>query len=204
MFDVIPTRKPRVSGWPLGALWVCALSLVALHGALAAPPNGLPNGSPNGSPNGLTREDLIGAWRLVRIDYSGPHGSTVDPFYQPGSTGLLIYDQSGWMSVDIVAPNRARFEVPSQRIAMRDGEELAALKVSAFDGYYTYHGTWEFNAATSELVHHVASSLLAAENGVTYTQKVSLQGGRLVFTNRSGAQGEETVRLKIWERVGRH
>jgi hypothetical protein len=200
MDDVIPTRKSRVSSSLHCALWVCALSIGALHGALAAPPTGLPNGSPNG----LTREDLIGVWRLVRIDYSGPHGATVDPFYQPGSTGLLIYDKSGWMSVDIVAPDRARFDVPSQRIAMRDGEELAALKVSAFDSYYTYHGTWELNAATSELTHHVTSSLLAAEIGVTYTQKVSLQGGRLVFTNRSGAQGEETVRLKIWERVGRH
>ena len=78
------------------------------------------------------------------------------------------------------------------------------MKVSAFDSYYAYDGTWEFNAATSEIAHHVASSLLAAESGVTYTQKVSLEGGHLVFTNRSGAPGRETVRLKIWERVGRH
>jgi hypothetical protein len=38
---------------------------------------------------------------------------------------------------------------------------------------------------------------------MTYTQKVSLEGDRLIFTNRSGAKGEETVRRKIWERVGR-
>jgi hypothetical protein len=200
MDEVDPARKPRVSASLSSALWACALSIVALHGAGADAPQIMPNGLPNV----LTREDLIGVWRLVRIDYSGPHGSTVDPFYQRGSTGLLIYDRSGWMSVDIVAPHRARFEVPGQRIAMRDGAELAALKVSAFDSYYAYHGTWEFDAATSELAHHVASSLLPAEGGVTYTQKVSLQGGHLVFTNRSGEQGEETVRLKIWERVGRH
>jgi hypothetical protein len=174
------------------ALWICALSLIAVHDASGQ------------ATRPLTREDLIGVWRLVRIDYAGPHGSTVDPFYQAGSSGLLIYDPSGWMSVDIVAPHRARFEVPSQRIAMRDGEEIAALKVSAFDSYYTYHGTWEFDAATSQLVHHVAASLLAAESGITYTQQASLQGGHLVLTNRSGAPGEETVRLKIWERVGGH
>jgi hypothetical protein len=204
MDDVHPARKARVSAFLSCALWACALSIVALHGAVAEPPKGMPNRSPTGSPTVLTREDLIGVWRLVRIDYSGPHGSTVDPFYQAGSTGLLIYDRSGWMSVDIVAPHRARFEVPSQRIAMQDGAELAALKVAAFDSYYAYDGTWEFNAATSELAHHVTSSLLAAESGVTYTQKVSWEGGHLIFTNRSGAQGEETVRLKIWERVGRH
>ncbi len=200
MAEGYPPRKARASASPYCALWACALSIVALHGAEADPPEVMPNGSTNV----LTREDLIGVWRLVRIDYSGPHGSTVDPFYQAGSTGLLIYDRSGWMSVDIVAPHRARFEVPGQRIAMQDGAELAALKVSAFDSYYAYHGTWEFDAATSELAHHVASSLLPAETGATYTQKVSLEGGHLIFTNRSGAKGEEAVRLKIWERVGRH
>lgn len=193
MDDVHAARKTRVPASLACALWICALSLAALNGAVAGPPKSV-----------LTREDLIGVWRLVRIDYSGPHGSTVDPFYQADSTGLLIYDRSGWMSVDIVAPHRPRFEVPSQRIAMQDGAEIAALKVSAFDSYYAYDGTWEFNAASSEIAHHVVSSLLAAESGVTYTQKVSLEGGHLIFTNRSGAQGRETVRLKIWERVGRH
>jgi hypothetical protein len=192
MDDVFAVRCRRVASRLHGAFCICALSLVALHGAFAQ------------APKGLTRDDLIGAWRLVRIEYSGPHGSTVDPFYQAGSSGLLIYDKSGWMSVDIAAPDRARFEVPSQRRAMRDGGELSALKLAAFDSYYAYHGTWEFDAATSVVTHHVASSLLPAESGVIYTQKVSLEGGHLVFTNRSGAAGEETVRLKIWERIIRH
>lgn len=155
------------------------------------------------SPHRLNREELIGAWRLVRIEYSGPHGSTVDPFYQADSTGLLIYDASGRMSVRIAAPGRRSFETPSRRPTPDDDAKLAALKVSAFDSYYAYDGTWDFHADTSELVHHVASSLLPAENGMTYTQKVSLEGDRLVFSNRGVEQGEATERRKIWERIGR-
>ncbi|MGD0492872.1 MAG: lipocalin-like domain-containing protein [Steroidobacteraceae bacterium] len=155
------------------------------------------------APERLTRDGLLGVWRLVRIEYSGPHGSTVDPFYQAGSSGLLIYDVSGWMSVDIAAPGRRAFEVPGQRLSPDADGNLAAMKAAAFDGYYAYDGTWEFDAATSELIHHVVRSLLPAENGVTYTQKVSLEGGRLIFSNRSGANGEETLRRKIWERVER-
>jgi hypothetical protein len=156
-----------------------------------------------GPPGHLTRDQLIGVWRLVRIEYSGPHGASDDPFYQKGSTGLLIYDATGWMSVDIVAPDRRSFEIPSRRTAPETDASVEALKSAAFDSYYTYHGTWSFDAATSELTHHVVSSLLPAETGMTYGQKVSLEGNRLIFTNRSGAKGEETVRRKIWERVGR-
>jgi hypothetical protein len=42
----------------------------------------------------LSRNDLIGVWRLVRIEYSGSHGAIADPFYQADSTGLIIYDSS--------------------------------------------------------------------------------------------------------------
>jgi hypothetical protein len=155
-----------------------------------------------GSSEPLTRERLVGVWRLVRIEYSDPRGSTVDPFYQEGSTGLLIYDSSGWMSVRISAPNRTAFEVPGRRVgAGSDDSSLDPSKRSAFDSYYVYDGRWELDPKTSELTHHVLSSLLPAENGMTYTQKASLEDGHLVFSNRSG---EGIVRRKIWERAGSH
>ncbi len=47
----------------------------------------------------LTRQQLIGTWRLVSIDCSGPKGPIPDPFYQPDSIGIIIYDSTGWMSV---------------------------------------------------------------------------------------------------------
>lgn len=183
-------RRP-VRAWLLFLIGACALAGAGLRSSHAA------------APERLTRDGLLGVWRLVRIEYSGPHGSTVDPFYQAGSSGLLIYDVSGWMSVDIAAPGRRAFEVPGQRLSPDADGNLAAMKAAAFDGYYAYDGTWEFDAATSELIYHVVRSLLPAENGVTYTQKVSLEGGRLIFSNRSGANGEETLRRKIWERVER-
>ena len=42
----------------------------------------------------LRKEQLMGAWRLVSMDYRGPDNASVDPFYQPDSTGLgtgLLY-----------------------------------------------------------------------------------------------------------------
>lgn len=51
------------------------------------------------------------------------------------------------------------------------------------------------------VVHHVKSSLIPAETGLDYSQKVTLEGGRLIFTTRNGNGGEETVRRKVWERI---
>jgi hypothetical protein len=143
---------------------------------------------------------LVGAWRLEAIEYRGPNGETLDPFYQAGSSGIIIYDPSGWMSVQIVAPNRRGVEAPPLRVP-RDAGGDAALKAEAFDTYYSYYGTWDFDIATSVVTHHVKSSLITAESGLSYAQTVLLDGGRLIFTVRSGAPGRETLRRKIWERV---
>jgi len=144
---------------------------------------------------------LIGAWRLAAIEYSGPHGETVDPYYQAGSSGIIVYDPSGWMSVQIAAPNRRKWKVPEVRVPRPAGEDHAALKAEAFDTYYSYYGTWDYDAATSVVTHHVKSSVISAETGLDYAQTVTLEGGRLIFTVRSGSQGTETVRRKVWERL---
>ena len=149
----------------------------------------------------VTRQDLIGAWQLVRIEYSGPHGPIVDPYYQVGSTGVIIYEPSGWMSVHIVAPHRRAWEIPASRSSPAAMSQDMALKAAAFDTYYTYFGTWDLDEATSVVTHHVKSSLIPAESGLSYSQNVTIEDGRLIFTVRSGSKGEETVRRKVWERV---
>jgi lipocalin-like protein len=156
--------------------------------------------APGASSPPVRRGDLVGAWRLIGMTYSGPDGHT-DPFYQADSSGLIMYDASGWMSVQIGAPHRPRWEVAAGRLASAGGE--APLKAAAFDGYYAYYGTWDFDERSSVVTHHVASALLPAETGLDYSQSVMLDRGRLVFTTRTRGPGGEVVRTKTWERAGR-
>jgi glycerol-3-phosphate dehydrogenase len=105
-------------------------------------------------------------------------------------TGLLIYDPSGWMSVQIVGHPRPAMAVPESRpatpaAAARD----AQLKSAVLDTYYAYFGTWDYDDATSTVTHHIESSLIPGEDGVSYSQEVAFDGGHLVFTNRSQAPG---------------
>jgi hypothetical protein len=152
-----------------------------------------------GTPH-LTRQQLIGAWRLMRIEYSDSSGQTADPFYQPNSTGLIVYDSSGWMSVHISAPHRRAFDVPASRSSSTTAQN-APLKAAAFDTYYAYFGTWDLDEESSVVTHHVESSLIPAETGLRYAQKAAVEGNRLIFTVCTNTRDGHSVRKKIWERV---
>jgi hypothetical protein len=147
-----------------------------------------------------TRQELVGMWRLLSIDLSGVDGHLTDPFYQANSSGVIVYDASGSMSVQIAGPHRIAAALPTSRLHPATGAEAVA-KAGAFDSYYAYFGTWTYDAAASAVTHHVESSLLPAEIGVDYVQEVSVEGDRLTFTNRDPNHGKPTVRIKIWQRV---
>jgi hypothetical protein len=149
----------------------------------------------------LTRQAIIGAWRLDSIDYSGPNGALADPLFGSNPQGIVIYDQSGWMSVQIVTANRPVIAKPvarTSRVATLDDAKLAAV---AFDTYYAYFGTWDYNADTSVIAHHIDSSLLPYETGLEYRREVVLDGVHLKLTARSQDTGEERRRTLVWTRI---
>jgi hypothetical protein len=148
-----------------------------------------------------TRQELIGAWRLASIEMSVAGRPVVDPFYQADSVGIIVYDSSGWMSVQIAAPHRPAFDVPASRSSPPATGQESSLKAKAFDTYYSYFGTWDYDEATAVVTHHVKSSLIPAEMGLNYAQRVALDGGRLTFTVRGRRNGKETVGRKVWERI---
>jgi hypothetical protein len=149
----------------------------------------------------MTQQDLIGAWRLVDIEVEGPAGREVDPFYGSGSRGLLIYDASGWFSVQIEGSGRPPVQVPSVRPAREQSESTARLNAAALDSYYAYYGTWSFDQATSTVIHHAKGALYPGEDEATYPQHVELVGGRMIFTRKQNVAGHMTVQTKRWERV---
>jgi|SRR5215472_124411 len=71
---------------------------------------------------------LVGAWRLVSVE--GTDATLRLAFDHP--TGIIIYDRSGWMSVQVdVKGTRKPFV---NGVAAGTGEE----KVAAFDNYVVY------------------------------------------------------------------
>lgn len=148
-----------------------------------------------------TRHDLVGAWRLVSIHIEGPQGPTNDPFYNADPTGILMYQASGWMSVQIVGQPRPAMQAEASRPPRAESAEEAQRKAAVFDTYYAYFGTWDYDAATLTVTHHIKSSLIPGESGMSYSQAVALEGENLIFTSKHEVAGVTTVQKKIWRRI---
>src|SRR5271168_66048 len=157
--------------------------------------------SVSGAQTNPTKQALIGAWRLVGIDYSGPSGALPDPVFGPNPQGIIIYDQSGWMSVQIVTANRPAMTKPASRTSHVLTLDDAKLATAAFDTYYAYFGTWDYDAGTSIVTHHLTSSLLPYETGLEYRREVRLDGAQLRLTARLQEAGEERIRSLLWTRI---
>ena len=137
-----------------------------------------------------TQQDLIGAWRLVKIELQGQE---VDPFYGKGSQGLLIYDASGWFSVQIEGADRPAVKVPPARPVPAPSE----AESKALNSYYAYFGTWSFDPATSTVTHNAKGALYPSEDAAIYPQHVEVVGRRMIFSRQQNGK----VQTKLWERV---
>jgi hypothetical protein len=165
--------------WTIG--W-CLLAAVA-SSAFAAP----------------VRSELIGAWRLVSVETIRPNGEVIYPFYGRHPEGLIVYDASGWMSVQIVSDPKPSVPIADSREAFLAAS--SADKAAAVDGYYAYCGTWTLDASTSTVTHHIKQSLYPAERGEDGVRRVTVSGDRLTLTAKTHEMGEDHQRKLVWKRV---
>lgn len=177
----------RHAHWSIAAWLVLALAALARGASTDA--DAIPQG----------REQLVGTWRLISITRITPQGPRSDPFYGEHCRGLLIYDPSGWMSVQIAAGTRAFMATPEARRSRPAGD--ARRESALLDTYYAYYGTWVYDASRGTVAHTILSSLYPAEQSLTYAQEVRLRGAQMIFTTRSAGAEGETRQVKIWERI---
>ena len=142
---------------------------------------------------------LVGAWRLASVETIRPNGEVIYPFYGKHPEGLIVYDRSGWMSVQIVSDPKPAAPRTNSREAF-----LAATpseKIAAVEGYYAYCGTWTVDASTSTVIHHVKQALYPGERGQEWPRHFTLDGNRLTLTVKAHEMAEDHERKLVWERV---
>jgi Lipocalin-like domain len=143
--------------------------------------------------------DLAGAWQLVSVETVRPSGEVISPYYGKHPQGLIVYDPSGWMSVQIVSDPKPTVPKDDTREGFR-GSPLAE-RAAAADGYYAYFGTYSVDAAASTVTHHIKQSLYPGERGEESVRHFDIVNDQLILIAKAHEMGEDHQRRLTWQRV---
>jgi hypothetical protein len=153
--------------------------------------------TPSAAPQEKVAEKLVGAWRLVSVQGDSPMRK-VD-YDHP--TGLIVYDRSGWMSVQIA--------IHGERKPFAKGVSAGTIeeKAEAFDTYLAYYGTYTVDAKAEIVTHHLADHSYPGFRGRDNIRWFEFQGdNRLVLIPTEDGKGgmisrnDATYKL-TWERI---
>ena len=137
---------------------------------------------------------LPGTWRLVSYEARDSTGQTHYPLGKH-VTGQLIYDDDGNMSAHIMREGRPTF-------ASNDhGQGTDAEVRAAFEGHFSYFGTYMVNPTKQTVTHHVQGCSYPNWIGNDQVRYYSFDDARLLLSTPPivfGGQSLETV--LIWER----
>ena len=177
------------------SLWLftlCLLTVVSSQSISASAQQAKPDAA-------SVRDQLIGAWRLVSIETIRPNGEIIYPYYGKHPDGLIVYDRSGWMSVQITSDPRPTVPQASSREAFL--AEPTSEKVAAVEGYYAYCGTWTLDTSSSTVTHHIKQSLIPGERGEDGVRHYVFEGDHLTLVAKTHEMGEDHEGKLVWQRL---
>ena len=132
-------------------------------------------------------ERFIGAWRLVAFEEDGSDGKVVYP-YGKDAAGLLVYEASGRMSVQIMKRNRAP-------LSSGDWRSLPAEEIKdAIEGFTAFFGSYEVDEVNSIVIHRVEGHLLPDSVGKVLRREFTFSGDVLILK-------PSPTRRVIWEPI---
>jgi len=139
----------------------------------------------------MKKESLVGTWKLVSSERHAENGEIIYPFGRD-AIGQLMYDDKGFMSVNVTSKNRPGF-------SYYEGapEEIKA----AFESYLAYFGTYTVDEAKNEVVHHIVGHLQPHVIGTDILRYVEFSGKRLILRGPPTKYDRRTMVPQVtWER----
>lgn len=175
------------------------LVLLLVYFPAAAPLSSISKGAPAArlAPVRPLEDRIIGAWRLVSVEGNSPVRK-ID-YDHPG--GLIVYDRSGWMSVQIA--------IHGERQPFAKGNSSGTMeeKADAFDTYFGYYGTWTLDPAKETITHHIVDDTYPGMRGKDNVRWYEMpDANHLVLIPTEDGKGgtinrkDATYKL-TWERV---
>jgi len=141
------------------------------------------------------KDKIIGTWKLVSWTYVNEAGETVDYFGKDVS-GILMYDQSGYMNAQLMKANRSPFKSSSI-----NGSSVSEAS-QAFQSYLAYYGKYH-EERPGEIIHSVEGSLFPNWIGDRQVRYGKIDGDLLILnTAPTPANGREIVFYVTWKKIG--
>ena len=127
--------------------------------------------------NPLSANPLLGAWRMERLDAVMLATGRIVPNEAVNAAdqanGIIIYDPSGWMALEIGAGGRSPDKLgPTGR--------TRAIETGS---YYAYYGRYELDPAKRVVRHRITDSLIPPEIGITAIRHYVVDGDTLTLTS---------------------
>ena len=110
----------------------------------------------------MYNEWLKGNWKLDSFTAIGEDGEVLTVF-GTGAAGFICYSNDGWMSVQIIKPDRMTYDSPH----VDGGTDEQTL--SAARGSFAYAGKYTVDEENAIVYHHLEFSLIP--NWIGSTQK---------------------------------
>ena len=139
-------------------------------------------------------EKLVGTWKLTAFEDRPAKGPVKYPY---GNTpaGLLIYDATGHMSIQIM-------KLPHPKVASGDEDKVTEKeKLALFDAYEAYFGTYQVDWTKHVVTHNVEGDLWDVYMGTAQERPFELNGDRLTLTPHWEEDGQKMQGIRTFERV---
>ena len=133
------------------------------------------------------KEQFVGTWTLVSIQYVRPDGRKIEPF-GPNAKGMLVFDATGHFATQVMAADRPKFASNNRMIGT--GEEYKA----ASHGVVAYFGTYTVNEADSVVTLHIERSSFPNWESTDQKRTFSFVNDELHYTAASSTANPAEIR----------
>ncbi|HQN18174.1 MAG TPA: lipocalin-like domain-containing protein [Syntrophobacteraceae bacterium] len=143
----------------------------------------------------MGKDPFTGAWKLIACEFKSADGHIDFPFgHNP--LGMIIYDASGNMAVQIIRADLPKFVSDDKYNGTR--EEVKA----AFEGSLAYFGRYEVDEAAGTVTHHVVGSSFPNWTGSDQTRYFLFSGKQLTLSAPPMPIGSAMASgVLVWERL---
>ncbi len=141
-----------------------------------------------------TKVQLVGSWRLLSYEDRDSSGTILYP-YGKLPTGLIIYDSTGHMAVQIM-------KTPPPDVASDDWDKFTMTeRVALYDGYVAYFGRYEVDVTRKVVIHLPEADLSRLYIGRREERHFQLAGNQLILSETWTQSGKKWSGFRTFKRL---